>query len=79
MTRVGSAPVRAFAVRFASRSLNLPDSTNVVTGLPADQFEVELAARSVTLTLAESIYPLEAIYGASYTFIDRCYVLLDRS
>jgi len=56
----------------------LPDSTNAVTGMPADQFEVELAARSVTVTLAESIYPLEAIYGASYTFIDRCYVLLDR-
>jgi His-Xaa-Ser system protein HxsD len=47
--------------------------------MPADQFEVEIATRSVSLTLDESLYPLDAIYGATYTFIDRCYVLLDRA
>jgi His-Xaa-Ser system protein HxsD len=55
----------------------LPDSSSA-TGFPTDQFEVELAARSVSLTLADEVYPLDAVYGASYTFIDRCYVLLDR-
>jgi len=54
-------------------------TTIATTGMPADQFEVELATRSVTLTVDESIYPLDAIYGATYTFIDRCYVLLDRA
>ena len=47
-------------------------------GMPIDQVDVELAARSVTLTVDESVYPLDAVYGASYTFIDRCFVLLDR-
>ena len=29
------------------------------------------------LKLKRSLYPLDAIYGAAYIFIDRCYVLLD--
>lgn len=28
--------------------------------------------------LDESLYPKDAIYGAAYVFIDRCYVRLDR-
>lgn len=27
----------------------------------------------------ESLYPKDAVYGAAYTFIDRCYVHLDRA
>lgn len=46
--------------------------------MPTDQVDAEFAARSVGVTLDESVYPLDAVYGASYTFIDRCYVLLDR-
>ena len=46
--------------------------------MPTDQVDAEFAARSVAVTLDESVYPLDAVYGASYTFIDRCYVLLDR-
>jgi His-Xaa-Ser system protein HxsD len=34
--------------------------------------------RAVDIELDASIYPLEAIYGAAYVFIDRCYVWLDR-
>jgi len=39
-----------------------------------------MAAQSeaVVLELDESLYPLDAIYGAAYVFIDRCYVFLDR-
>ena len=32
----------------------------------------------MTLTLDAAVYPLEAVYGAAYIFIDRCFVLLDR-
>lgn len=32
----------------------------------------------VVLELEEGLYPLDAIYGTAYAFIDRCYVLLDR-
>lgn len=32
----------------------------------------------IVLELDEALYPKDAIYGASYVFIDRCYVKLDR-
>jgi His-Xaa-Ser system protein HxsD len=34
---------------------------------------------SVEIELDEGLYPKDAIYGAAYVFIDRCYVHLDRS
>jgi His-Xaa-Ser system protein HxsD len=34
--------------------------------------------RSVSFRLHESVYPLDAIYGAAYLFVDRCYVFLTR-
>lgn len=49
-----------------------------VTGMPDTQVEAEVADNRVTLVVDESVYPLDAVYGATYTFIDRCYVLLDR-
>lgn len=38
-----------------------------------------LGEGSVELELDEGLYPRDAVYGAAYVFIDRCYVLLDRS
>jgi His-Xaa-Ser system protein HxsD len=35
-------------------------------------------ARSVSILLDASLYPLTAVYAASYIFIDRCFVLLDK-
>lgn len=32
-----------------------------------------------TLEVDEGLYPKDAVYGAAYTFIDRCYVHLDRA
>ncbi len=32
----------------------------------------------VCFTLDETLYPLDAIYGAAYLFVDRCYILLTR-
>ena len=37
-----------------------------------------LDERRVSFTVDETIYPLDAIYGASYLFVDRCYVFLSR-
>lgn len=43
-----------------------------------EQFQYEAADRSITFELQESVYPLDAIYGTAYLFIDRCYVFLTR-
>jgi His-Xaa-Ser system protein HxsD len=39
---------------------------------------IDLQAGSARLELDDTLYPLEALYGAAYIFIDRCWVLLDR-
>jgi His-Xaa-Ser system protein HxsD len=41
-------------------------------------FDFELAEREIAFALSEELYPLDAIYGASYGFIDRCFVFLAR-
>lgn len=50
-----------------------------LVGMPDGQVDADLSAGSVTVEVDELLYPLDAVYGASYTFLDRCYVLLDRS
>ena len=35
-------------------------------------------ADGLTVELDEALYPKDAVYGAAYVFIDRCYVHLDR-
>jgi His-Xaa-Ser system protein HxsD len=50
----------------------------IVDGLPADLCTVDVAATSVALRVESSLYPLGALYGAAYIFIDRCYVALGR-
>lgn len=47
-------------------------------GFPEDLAVADLGASAVTVTLDAAVYPLEALYGAAYIFIDRCYVLVDR-
>jgi len=46
--------------------------------LPTGLLEVHQADSAIKLTVDATLYPLAAIYGASYVFIDRCYVFLDR-
>ncbi|MFO0684534.1 MAG: His-Xaa-Ser system protein HxsD [Sandaracinus sp.] len=41
-------------------------------------FEYELSERQIRFVIDETVYPRDAIFGAAYIFIDRCYVLLDR-
>lgn len=49
-----------------------------IEGLPSDLVSSDPALGTVTVTVDASLYPLEAVYGAAYIFLDRCYVLLDR-
>lgn len=50
-----------------------------LAGMPPEQVDADVSAHAVTVTVDDSLYPLDAVYGASYTFLDRCYVLLDRA
>jgi His-Xaa-Ser system protein HxsD len=35
-------------------------------------------AQQVSFTVQESLFPIDAIYGAAYLFVDRCWVYLSR-
>jgi His-Xaa-Ser system protein HxsD len=47
-------------------------------GFPGELVSVDLGASSVTIRVDPTTYPLDALYGAAYIFIDRCFVLLDK-
>jgi His-Xaa-Ser system protein HxsD len=47
-------------------------------GIPEELATADLDAGSVDLSLSESVYPLEAVYAATFVFIDRAWVLVDR-
>lgn len=51
---------------------------NALTGIPAQLAGADLEDGSVHLAVDDAVYPLDALYGASFTFIDRCFVLIDR-
>ena len=53
-------------------------SQSSAEGFPSELCTVDLEATSVGLRVEASLYPLGAVYGAAYIFIDRCYVLLAR-
>jgi His-Xaa-Ser system protein HxsD len=48
------------------------------SALPADVASSERGPRSIGLRVKAASYPLPAIYGAAYVFLDRCWVLLDK-
>jgi His-Xaa-Ser system protein HxsD len=43
------------------------------------EVQTVLGEGAVQIELDETFYPKDAIYGAAYVFIDRCYVHLDRA
>jgi His-Xaa-Ser system protein HxsD len=47
-------------------------------GIPEALASADLEEGSVHVVLDEGVYPLEAIYGASFVFIDRAFVFVDR-
>lgn len=46
--------------------------------IPAGLVAVDAAEAAVHMHVDEALYPLQAVYGAAYVFLDRCYVFLDR-
>src|SRR5580704_8567648 len=52
--------------------------TTNVQGFPDDLVAVDVGRHAVTLKVDPATYPLDALYGAAYVFIDRCFVLLDK-
>jgi His-Xaa-Ser system protein HxsD len=49
-----------------------------VDGFPGEAATIDSTNRAIQLTVDESVYPVDAVYGAAYIFIDRSYVLIDR-
>jgi His-Xaa-Ser system protein HxsD len=45
----------------------------------SDDIKATLGPTAVEIEFDEQLYPKDAIYGAAYVFIDRCYVHLDRA
>ncbi len=46
--------------------------------VPPDVLRATVSGRTLSAIVAEGAYPLAALYGAAYVFLDRCWVLLDR-
>lgn len=42
------------------------------------QFEFDTGPRQVSFEIDETVYPPDAVFGAAYLFIDRCFVFLTR-
>ncbi len=49
-----------------------------IVAVPDALARADLRDSSVELHVDEQVYPLEAVYGASFTFLDRCFVFIDR-
>ena len=47
-------------------------------GMPAPEVDAEIGDGLVRLSVDASVYDLESVYAAAYTFIARCYVVVDR-
>lgn len=45
----------------------------------ASRLGYALGPQHISLAVDESIYPIEAVYGACYLFLDRCFVFLSRA
>ncbi|MEM9189608.1 MAG: hypothetical protein AAGF12_10565 [Myxococcota bacterium] len=53
-------------------------SERALPGIPEEQAQVDLEDGAVVVLLDEAVYPLSAVYSASFVFIDRCFVFIDR-
>jgi His-Xaa-Ser system protein HxsD len=45
----------------------------------ASRLGFSLGLEHISFNVDESVYPLEAVYGACYLFVDRCFVYLSKS
>ena len=48
-------------------------------GTPESRLGFSLGPDHISFEVDESIYPIEALYGACYLFLERCYVFLSRT
>lgn len=48
------------------------------TGEQQSRLGFALGPDQITFEVDESVYPLEAVYGAAYLFLERCFVYLSR-
>jgi His-Xaa-Ser system protein HxsD len=54
------------------------DNQSSISDIPEALVSTSVTDRSVSMNLDAELYPLQAVYGASYIFLDRCFVFLDR-
>ena len=54
------------------------DENDVRSEAPASRLGVALGPDHASFDVDETVYPLDAIYGAAYLFVDRCFVFLSR-
>lgn len=54
------------------------DKQSSFSDIPEALVSASTTERSVSMNLDAELYPLQAVYGASYVFLDRCYVFLDK-
>lgn len=56
----------------------MSEANKAIAGVPEDLARIDLDEQRAIIDVEAGLYPLEALYGAAYVFIDRCYVFLDR-
>lgn len=56
----------------------MSEATKAIDGIPEDLARIDLDEMRAIVDVEAGLYPVEALYGAAYVFIDRCYVFLDR-
>src|SRR5690349_3812326 len=56
----------------------MTDNQTAFTDIPEAVVSASTSDRSVSMVIDAEVYPLQALYGASYIFLDRCYVFIDR-
>jgi His-Xaa-Ser system protein HxsD len=56
----------------------MTDNQTSFTDIPEAVVSLSATERSVSMVIDAQAYPLQALYGAAYIFLDRCYVFIDR-
>jgi His-Xaa-Ser system protein HxsD len=56
----------------------MTDNQSASIDIPEAVVSLSSTDRSVSMVIDAELYPLQAVYGAAYIFLDRCYVFIDR-
>ena len=73
----GTRTVNTRTMRPKGRAVALGEN-DVRSETPDSRLGFSLGRDHVSFDVDETVYPLEAIYGGSYLFVDRCFVFLSR-